>query len=189
MSHLTLSRSRTFLLGLSVIFAIVDRNFAMFYFSVWDQYLIWLSHHSLSGTILMDFDYRVKWNFSLRFSGPINSWKAAERENYSIMQNGLQQRKMASFLRDLEIEVDLLDKNRDKQGVLWRRKRNRGSDGSEHLLMIEKAASGSFGSLWRLEPPRVTVVPTIWKTLTSPKVADTGMGLPNLRMTQMLMAY
>ena len=77
------------------------------------------------------------------------------------MQNGLQQRKMASFLRDLEIEVDLLNKNRDKQGVLWRRKRNRGSDGSEHLLMIEKAAEGSFGSLWRLEPPRVTVVPTI----------------------------
>ena len=33
------------------------------------------------------------------------------------MQNGLQQRKMASFLRDLEIEADLLDKNRDKQGV------------------------------------------------------------------------
>lgn len=35
------------------------------------------------------------------------------------MQNGLQQRKMASFLRDLEIEADLLDKNRDKQGVWW----------------------------------------------------------------------
>ena len=55
-------------------------------------------------------------------------------EKYPMMQDDLRQRGMASFLRDVEIEVGLLDKKSDEQVSLRRRNTNRECDTSENLL-------------------------------------------------------
>ena len=51
-----------------------------------------------------------------------------------MMQDELQQRGMASFLRDVEIDVDLLDKNSDEQEFLRMRKTDKESDTLKPLL-------------------------------------------------------
>ena len=63
-------------------------------------------------------------------------------EKYPMMQDDLRQRGMASFLRDVEIEVGLLDEKSDEQ-VLRRRNTNRECDASESLLtnLEDKAES------------------------------------------------
>ena len=55
-------------------------------------------------------------------------------EKYPMMQDDLRQRGMASFLRDVEIEVGLLGKKSDEQVSLRRRNTNRECDASESLL-------------------------------------------------------
>ena len=64
-------------------------------------------------------------------------------EKYPMMQDDLRQRGMASFLRDVEIEVGLLDEKSDEQVSLRRRNTNRECDASESLLtnLEEKAES------------------------------------------------
>ena len=54
-------------------------------------------------------------------------------EKYPMMQDDLRQGGMASFLRDAEIEVGLLDKS-DEQVSLRRRNTNKECDASESLL-------------------------------------------------------
>ena len=51
-----------------------------------------------------------------------------------MMQDDLRQRGMASFLRDVEIEVGLLDEKSDEQVSLWRRNMNKECDALESLL-------------------------------------------------------
>ena len=60
-----------------------------------------------------------------------------------MMQDDLRQRGMASFLRDVEIEVGLLDEKSDEQVSLRRRNTNRECDASESLLtnLEDKAES------------------------------------------------
>ena len=60
-------------------------------------------------------------------------------EKYPMMQDDLQRRGMASFLRDVEIEVGLLDMNNDEREFLRRRRTNKEPDTLEPLL------SGQFG--------------------------------------------
>ena len=55
-------------------------------------------------------------------------------EKYPMMQNDLRQRGMASFLRDVEIEVGLLDEKSDEQVSIRRRNTNKECDASESLL-------------------------------------------------------
>ena len=64
-------------------------------------------------------------------------------EKYPMMQDDLRQRGMASFLRDVEIEVGLLDEKSDEQVSLRRRNTNRECDASESLLtnLEDKAES------------------------------------------------
>ena len=64
-------------------------------------------------------------------------------EKYPMMQDDLRQRGMASFLRDVEIEVGLLDEKSDEQVSLRRRNTNRECDAPESLLtnLEDKAES------------------------------------------------
>ena len=64
-------------------------------------------------------------------------------EKYPMMQDDLRQRGMASFLRDVEVEVGLLDEKSDEQVSLRRRNTNRECDASESLLtnLEDKAES------------------------------------------------
>ena len=55
-------------------------------------------------------------------------------EKYPMMQDDLRQRGMASFLRDVEIEVGLLDEKSDEQVSIRRRYTNKECDASESLL-------------------------------------------------------
>ena len=55
-------------------------------------------------------------------------------EKYPMMQDDLRQRGMASFLRDVEIEVGLLDEKSDEQVSIRRRNTNKECDASESLL-------------------------------------------------------
>ena len=55
-------------------------------------------------------------------------------EKYPMMQDDLRQGGMASFLRDVEIEVGLLDEKSDEQVSLRRRNTNKECDASESLL-------------------------------------------------------
>lgn len=64
-------------------------------------------------------------------------------EKYPSMENELQQGGMASFLRDMSMEVDLLEKTNNRPGLLERRKRHGELDAAEHLDTVdalEKAA-------------------------------------------------
>ena len=65
-------------------------------------------------------------------------------EKYPMMQDELQQRGMASFLRDVEIDVDLLDKNSDEQEFLRRRKTDKESDTLKPLLN-RRLSEGGIG--------------------------------------------
>ena len=55
---------------------------------------------------------------------------------YPLMQNDLQQGGMASFLRDTEIEVSLLDKDSDEGSL----RKNKESDILEPLLTVNDSA-------------------------------------------------
>ena len=82
----------------------------------------------------MTFDRRVKRNLSLWGSGFINLSKATRRNQREISVD-LEQGGIASFLRDMEIEVGLLDKKSNGQGLL-QRQTNQESDVSERLLTV-----------------------------------------------------
>ena len=55
-------------------------------------------------------------------------------EKYPMMQDDLRQGGMASFLRDVEVEVGLLDEKSDEQVSIRRRNTNKECDASESLL-------------------------------------------------------
>ena len=66
-----------------------------------------------------------------------------------MMQDDLRQRGMASFLRDVEIEVGLLDEKSDEQVSLRRRNTNRECDASESLLTnLEDKAESETPHQW-----------------------------------------
>ena len=57
-------------------------------------------------------------------------------EKYPSMENDIQRGGMASFLKDMSIEVGLLERNSSQQGLLRRRKMDGESDTSEPLLTV-----------------------------------------------------
>lgn len=58
-------------------------------------------------------------------------------ERYPSMRKELKEGGMASFLGDMSIEVNLLDKPDNQHGLLGRRKRHAASDASEHLETVD----------------------------------------------------
>ena len=72
-------------------------------------------------------------------------------EKYPLMQKDLKQGGMASFLRDMDIEVDIFEMKTNGQGLLPSKKTNQESDVSERLLTFDNSEKAGLDGWCRVK--------------------------------------